>query len=41
VPGSVTQLRQRWCREWKAGQGEDVIDSGRESGRNRKAKVMA
>ena len=41
VPGRVTQLRQQWCREWKAGQGEDVIDGGRESGGNGKAKVMA
>jgi hypothetical protein len=25
-PGRVTQLRQRWCREWRACQGEGAAD---------------
>jgi len=29
-PGRVTQLRQQWCREWRACQGED--DAGQEGG---------
>jgi hypothetical protein len=27
-PGRVTQLRQRWCREWRAFQGEEVAAEG-------------
>lgn len=26
-PGRVTQLRQAWCREWRASQGEDDLGS--------------
>ena len=29
-PGRITQLRQRWCKEWRASQGED--DAAGENG---------
>jgi hypothetical protein len=28
TPGRVTQLRQRWCREWRLCQGEDATQQG-------------
>jgi hypothetical protein len=30
-PGRVTQLRQRWCREWRLSQGEETFEHGTRS----------
>lgn len=38
-PGRVTQLRQAWCREWRAGQGEGD-HNGRITGARRVSKRM-
>src|SRR5262249_36114803 len=37
TPGRVTQLRQRWCRQWRACQGEADADRvGRRQGEGRR-----
>ena len=37
-PGRITQLRQRWCKEWRAGQGEDA--AARENGTGCRKETM-
>ena len=41
VPGRVTQLRQRWRREWRSFGGDDYFEKRRQAGPGKKAKVMA
>jgi hypothetical protein len=41
TPGRVTQLRQQWCKDWKAFEGEDGLKWRRRAGRGKKTKVLA
>jgi len=36
VPGRVTQLRQRWCREWRSFGGDDYFEKRRQAGPGKK-----
>ena len=40
-PGRVTQLRQGWCREWRARQGEELVSTQSDGTRSRLAQPQS